>query len=105
MPFRIRSKNPLVRVVSAVATAMAWWAVMAASLLIVLPFFGTFDTQAFLTGTEPKDDFLISEFEMILACAILLGVNYLYGYSFKRFTRYANRRLKRNIEWEDNPMG
>ena len=105
MPFRIRSKNPLVRVVSAVATAMAWWAVMAASLLIVLPFFGTLDTQAFLTGTEPKDDFLISEFEMILACAILLGVNYLYGYSFKRFTRYANRRLKRNIEWEDNPMG
>ena len=105
MPFRIRSKNPLVRVVSAVATAMAWWAVMAASLLIVLPFFGTFDTQAFLTGTEPKDDFLISEFEMILACAILLGVNYLYGYSFKHFTRYANRRLKRNIEWEDNPMG
>ena len=105
MPFRIRSKNPIVRIISAVATALAWWAVMATTIIVVIPFFGTFDTQAFLTGTEPKNDFLISGFEMILAFAIIVGVNYLYGFSFKRLTRYVNRKLKRNIEWEDNPMG
>lgn len=54
---------------------------------------------------EAMSDFLISDFEMILAFAIVIGVNYLYGYSFKRLTRYANRKLKRNIEWEDNAMG
>ena len=105
MPFRIRSKNLIVRIISAAVTALAWWAVMATTILVILPFFGYFDTQAFLTGTERKDDFLISDFEMILAFAIVIGVNYLYGYSFKRLTRYANRKLKRNIEWEDNAMG
>ena len=74
-------------------------------IIVVVPFFGTFDTQAFLKGTEPKDDYLISDFETILVVAIVLGVYYLYRYSFKRFTRYANRKLKRDIEWEDNTMG
>ena len=102
MPFRIRSKNPLVMVSSAVATALTWWAVMAASMLIVFPFFGKFDTQAFLTGTEPKADNQYSDFEFILIFAIIFEVHYLYGYSLKRLTRYTNRKLKRNIEWENN---
>ena len=105
MPFRIRSKNPLVRVVSAVATAMAWWAVMAASLLIVLPFFGTFDTQAFLTGTEPNNDYQITNFEFVLTLVIVFGINSLFTILFRRLVRYTNRKLKKNIEWENNPMG
>ena len=105
MPFRIRSKNPLVRVISAVASALTWWIVIAATLLIVIPFFGTFDTQAFLTGAKPENDFRISDFEYVLTLAIMFSVNILYSLLFKRLTRYANRKLKRNIEWETNSMG
>lgn len=105
MPFRVRSKNPLVQIISAVGAAMAWWAVMAASLLIVIPFFGTFDTQAFLTGTQPKDDSQITDFEFILACAIMLGVKFLSGLLFKRLSRYVNRKMNKNIAWDNNPMG
>ena len=104
MPFRIRSKNPLVRVISAVASAMAWWVVMAATLLIVLPFFGTFDTQAFLAGTKPNADFQITDLEFVLVVVIVFGVNLLFSVLFKRLARYANRRLKKNVEWENNPM-
>ena len=105
MPFRIRSSNPFVRVVSALAVAMSWWGVMAASLLIVLPFFGTFDTQAFLTGTKPNGDHQITNLEFALGLVILLGVNSLYSLTLRRLTKYANRKLKKNIEWENNPMG
>ena len=105
MPFRIRSNNPIVRIISAVGAAMAWWAVMAASLLIVIPFFGTFDTQAFLTGTEPKDDPQITDFEFILALAIMLGVDFLFRLLFKRLSRYINRKMNKKIVWDSNPMG
>ena len=105
MPFRIRSKNPLVRVISAVVSGMAWWVVMAATLLIVLPFFGTFDTQAFLAGTKPNVDYQITNLEFALALVILLVVNSLYSLVFRRLTKYANRKLRKNIEWENNPMG
>ena len=105
MPFRIRSKNPLVRVISAVASAMAWWVVMTATLLIVIPFFGTFDTQAFLVGTKPNSDFQITDFELALTLVIMFGVNFLFNFLFIRLTRNANRRLQKNIEWENNPMG
>ena len=101
MPFRIRSKNLIVQIVSVVVTALTGWAVIASVIIVVIPFFGTFDTQAFLTGTEPRDDYRISDFEAILVLAIVLGVYYLYRYSFMRLTRYANRKLNRNIEWED----
>ena len=84
---------------------MAWWAVMAASLLIVIPFFGTFDTQAFLTGTEPKDDPQITDFEFILALAIMLGVDFLFRLLFKRLSRYINRKMNKKIVWDSNPMG
>ena len=104
MPFRIRSKNPLVRVISAVASAMAWWVAMAATLLITLPFFGTFDTQAFLAGTKPNSDFQITDLEFVLTVAIVFGVNLLFSFIFRRLTRHLNTRLKKNIEWENNPM-
>ena len=105
MPFRIRSSNPFVRVVSALAVAMSWWGVMAASLLIVLPFFGTFDTHAFLTGTKPNGDYQITNLEFALALVILLVVNSLYTLILRRLTKYANRKLRKNIEWENNSMG
>ena len=105
MPFRIRSKNPLIRVFSAVTSALAWWAVMATILLIVIPFFGTFDTQAFLTGTKPVNDFKISDFEFILILAIMISANLSFSLLFKRLTRYASRKLKRNVEWETNSIG
>lgn len=105
MPFRIRSKNPLVRVISAVASAMAWMIVMAATLSIALPFFGTFDTQAFLAGTKPNSGFQITDLEFVLTLAIMFGVNFLFNFLFIRLTKYANRRPKKNIEWENNPMG
>ena len=105
MPFRIRSNNPLVRVISAVASAMAWWVVMAATLLIVLPFFGAFDTQAFLAGTKPNSDLQITDLEFVLTLVIVFGVNLLFSFLFRLLTRYANRRLKKNLEWENNPMG
>ena len=98
MPFRIRSNNPIVLIISAVVTALSGWAVIATTIIVVVPFFGTFDTRAFLTDTEPKDNYQITDFETILVVAIVLGVYYLYSYSFKRFSRYANRKLKRNIE-------
>ena len=84
---------------------MAWWAVMAASLLIVIPFFGSFDTQAFMTGTEPKDDYQITGFEFLLACATILSVNFLFGFLFKRLARYVNRKMNKNVKWETNSMG
>ena len=105
MPFRIRSKNPLVRVISAVVSGMAWWVVMAATLLIVLPFFGTFDTQAFLAGTKPNVDHQITNLELAFTVVIVFGVNLLFSLLFRRLSRYANRKLKKNIEWENNPMG
>ncbi len=105
MPFRIRSRNPLVRVISAVASAMAWWVVMTATLLIVLPFFGTFDTQAFLAGAKPNSDFQITDLEFVLTVVIMLGANLLFSLLFKRLTRFANRKLNKNAEWESNPMG
>ena len=105
MPFRIRSKNPLVRIISAVGAAMAWWAVMAASLLIVIPFFGTFDTQAFLTGTEPKDDSQITDFEFILAGAIILGFNFFVWTSIQASIQICQQKMNKNIVWYNNPMG
>ena len=78
---------------------------MATTLLIVIPFFGTFDSQAFLTGTKPENDFRISDFEFVLALVIMFGVNILFNLLFKRLARYANRKAKRNIEWETNSMG
>lgn len=78
---------------------------MAATLLIALPFFGTFDTQAFLAGTRPNSDFQITDLEFVLTLVIMFGVNLLFSFLFRRLTRYANRRLKKNIEWENNPMG
>ena len=78
---------------------------MAATLLIVLPFFGTFDTQAFLAGTNPNVDHQITNLELALMVAIMFGVNLLFSFLFRRLTRYANRKLKKNIEWENNPMG
>ena len=98
MPFRIRSKNPLVRVISAVASAMAWMIVMAATLSITLPFFGTLDTQAFLAGTKPNSDFQITDLEFVLTLVIMFGVNFLFNSLFIRLTKYTNRRLKKNIE-------
>ena len=78
---------------------------MATILLIVIPFFGTFDTQAFLTGTKPVNDFKISDFELILILAIMISANLSFSLLFKRLTRYASRKLKKNIEWETNSMG
>ena len=78
---------------------------MAATLLIVLPFLGTFDTQAFLAGTRPNSDFQITDIEFVLTVAIIIGVNLLFSFLFRHLARYANRRLKKNIEWENNPMG
>ena len=78
---------------------------MAATLLIVLPFFGTFDTQAFLAGTKPNVDYQITNLEFIFTVVIVFGVNLLFSLLFRRFSRYANRKLKKNIEWENNPMG
>ena len=98
MPFRIRSKSPLVRVISAVASAMAWMIVMAATLSITLPFFGTLDTQAFLAGTKPNSDFQITDLEFVLTLVIMFGVNFLFNSLFIRLTKYTNRRLKKNIE-------
>ena len=105
MPFRVRSKNPLVRFISAYASAMAWLIVMAATLSILFPFFWTLDTQAFLAGTKPNSDFQITDFELALTYAIMFGVNFLFNFLSIRLTRYANRRLQKNIEWENNPMG
>ena len=105
MPFRVRSKNPLVRFISAYASAMAWLIVMAATLSILLPFFGTLDTQAFLAGTKPNSDFQITDLELAFTLVIMFGVNFLFNFLFIRLTRYANRRLQKNIEWENNPMG
>ena len=77
---------------------------MAVTLLIVLPFFGTFDTQAFLAGAKPNADFKITDLEFVLVVVIVFGVNLLFSVLFKRLARYANRRLKKNVEWENNPM-
>ena len=77
---------------------------MTATLLIVIPFFGTFDTQAFLVGAKPNSDFQITYFELVLTVVIVFGVNLLFSFLFGRLTRYANRRLKKNIEWENSPM-
>ena len=77
---------------------------MAASLLIVLPFFGTFDTQAFLTGAKPNGDYQITNLEFVLTLVIVFGVNSLFTILFRRLVRYTNRKLKKNIEWENNPM-
>ena len=68
-------------------------------------FFGTLDTQAFLAGTKPNSDFQITDLEFVLTLVIMFGVNFLFSFLFIRLTRYANRRLKKNIEWENNPMG
>ena len=105
MPFRVRSKNPLVRFISAYASAMAWLIVMTATLLILFPFFWTLDTQAFLAGTKLNSDFQITDLELAFTLVIMFGVNFLFNFLFIRLTRYANRRLKKNIEWENNPMG
>ena len=78
---------------------------MATILLIVIPFFGKFDTQAFLTGTKPVNDFEISDFEFILILAAMFGANLSFSLLFKRLTRYASRTLKKNIELENNSMG
>ena len=78
---------------------------MAATLSIALPFFGTFDTQAFLAGTKPNSGFQITDLEFVLTLAIMFGVNFLFNFLFIRLTKYANRRPKKNIEWENNPMG
>ena len=77
---------------------------MAATLLIVLPFFGAFDAQAFLAGTRPNADFSITGLELVLVVVIVFGVNLLFSVLFKRLARYANRRLRKNVEWENNPM-
>ena len=71
----------------------------------MLPFFGTFDTQAFLAGAKPNSDFQITDLEFVLTVVIMLGVNLLFSLLFKRLTRYANRKLSKNAEWESNPMG
>ena len=84
---------------------MAWLIVMAATLSILFPFFWTLDTQAFLAGTKPNSDFQITDFELALTYAIMFGVNFLFNFLFIRLTRYANRRLQKNIEWENNPLG
>ena len=68
-------------------------------------FFGTLDTQAFLAGTKPNSDFQITDLEFVLTVVIVLGVNLLFSVLFKRLARYANRKLKKNVEWENNPMG
>ena len=78
---------------------------MTATLFIVLPFFGTFDTQAFLAGVKPNSDFQITGLEFVLTVVIMLGANLVFGLLFKRLTRYANRKLNKNAEWESNPMG
>ena len=105
MPFSVRSKNPLVRFISAYASAMAWLIIMAATLSILLPFSGTLDTQEILAGIKPNSDFQITDLGLAFALVIMFGVNFLFNFLFIRFTRYANRRLKKNIEWENNPMG
>ena len=84
---------------------MAWLIVMAATLSILFPFFWTLDTQAFLAGTKPNSDFQITDLELAFTLVIMFGVNFLFSFLFIRLTRYANRRLKKNIEWENNPMG
>ena len=68
-------------------------------------FLWTLDTQAFLAGTKPNSDFQITDFELALTYAIMFGVNFLFNFLFIRLTRYANRRLQKNIEWVNNPMG
>ena len=78
---------------------------MAASMLIMVIFFDQFDTQAFLTGTEPKNNYEITDFETILVIAGMLAINWLYNIYFKRLVRFVNRKLKKNIEWENNSMG
>ena len=98
MPFHIRSKNPLVRVISAVAVGAAWWVVMGPSMVIMILFAGQFDIQAFLTRTEPKNDFEITGFEFILVCVGMLAVHSLYNVLFIRLARFVNRRLKKNVE-------
>ena len=84
---------------------MAWLIVMAATLSILLPFFGTLDTQAFLAGKKPNSDFQITDLELAFTLVIMFGVHFLFNFLFIRLTRYANIRLKKNIEWENNPMG
>ena len=105
MPFRVRSKNPFVRVISAVVVAMSWWVVMTASLLILLPFFDKNDTQAFFTGVKPSDDFQITNLEFALVVVIVWSVNLLYSLVLRRLTKFMNRKLKKDVEWERNPMG
>jgi len=104
MPFRLRSGNPLVRIVSAVVVGLAWYALVATSIVCAIIFFGTFDTHAFLTGTEPKNNSELTTLEMILVIATGLGFNQVFGSLFNRFARYLNRKLNRNIEWENNPF-
>lgn len=91
---------------------------MAASLLIVIPFFGTYDIQAFLTraksnydiqvfltGVEPSENFQIANLEFALVVAIVWGINFLYGLVFRHLAKYVNRKLKKDVEWERNSMG
>ena len=68
-------------------------------------FFGPFDTQALLAGTKPNSDLQITDLEFVLMLVIMSGVNSLFSFLFMHLTSYANRRLKKNIEWETNPMG
>lgn len=104
MPFRLRSNNPLVRMVSAGVVAFAWYVLIATSIACALIFFSTFDTHAFLTGTEPKNSSDVTNLELVLVVITGLAFNYIFGALFNRFARYLKRKLNRDIEWEKNPF-
>ena len=105
MPFHIRSNNPLIRIASAVVMGISWWAVLGATAMVVIPFFGTFDTQAFLTGAESKANSEITGFEFILVLATMLAAYWLFEFLFRRFSKFLNRKLNKNIKWQNTPMG
>ena len=90
--------------VSAGVVAFAWYLLIATSIVFSLIFFSTFDTHAFLTGTELKNSTDITNLEFALVVIIGLAFNYVFGALFNRFARYLKRKLNRGIEWEKNPF-
>ena len=68
-------------------------------------FFRDIRCTTILGGDKSNSDFQITDLELAFTLVIMFGVNFLFNFLFIRLTRYANRRLKKNIEWENNPMG
>ena len=109
MPYRIKSTSFLVRCLSAIAVILVWFPGVALTIIGSFWMFIHVDTQALLTFTEAKPidptSSSVTEFEFILIAGIVFLYQMLFNRAMTRFSRWLNKKMKREIEWEHSGMG